>query len=326
MAKEMKNFAEKNGKKLVISLANSYIYLILLVFWVISCAASPFFRTVSTFSNILISTVPIALISLGQTTAVLSGGFDLSVGAIASMATCIASVTMQYGVFPSIIVVLIIALLIGFINGVGIAVLNIDSFIMTLGMMFILDGINLLVRPVPGGYVPEGLKGFLLLKIGDFPLIAFLILVLAGIFGYIILQKRRFGRAIYAVGGNPRSAWLAGINPVSTRIKVYMMSAFCAALAGIFIMARISSGNANAGDPYLFDSFITVFMGGTLVTGGVGGYGGTLVASLIIASLGSILQFLGVSIWYQFIIKGFLLASIAGLQLYFIRKRSEKGK
>ncbi|MEM3488859.1 MAG: ABC transporter permease, partial [Nitrososphaerota archaeon] len=298
MAKEMKNFARKNGKKLIISLANSYIYIILLFFWIVSCAASPFFRTASTFSNILISAVPIALISLGQTIAVISGGFDLSVGAMASMATCIASATMQLGIIPSIIAVLVIALFIGFINGIGIAVLNIDSFIMTLGMMFILDGINLLVRPVPGGYVPEGLKGFFLFKIGDFPLIAFFILFLAGIIGYIILQKKHIGRAIYAVGGNLRSAWFAGINPVSTKIKVYMMSAFFAALAGIFIMTRISSGNANAGDPYLFDSFITVFMGGTLVTGGIGGYGGTLAASLIIASLGSILQFLGISIWY----------------------------
>jgi ribose/xylose/arabinose/galactoside ABC-type transport system permease subunit len=93
----------------------------------------------------------------------------------------------------------------------------------------------------------------------------------------------------------------------------------------LFIAARIGSGNAEAGAPYLFDSFTTVFMGGTLVTGGVGGYGGTLGAALIISCLGRILQFLGINIWNQFIVKGALLASVAGLQLYFTQKDKKAG-
>jgi ribose transport system permease protein len=89
----------------------------------------------------------------------------------------------------------------------------------------------------------------------------------------------------------------------------------------LFVAARIGSGNAEAGAPYLFDSFTVVFMGGTLVTGGVGGYAGTLGAALIISSIGRILQFLNIIIWYQFIVKGALLASVAGLQLYFVGRR-----
>jgi ribose/xylose/arabinose/galactoside ABC-type transport system permease subunit len=118
---------------------------------------------------------------------------------------------------------------------------------------------------------------------------------------------------------------MSGVNVDQTLVKTYITSAIAAALAGLFIAARIGSGNAEAGAPYLFDSFTTVFMGGTLVIGGVGGYLGTLGAALIISSLGRILQFLGINIWNQFIVKGALLAGVAGLQIFFTRKRRKAG-
>lgn len=270
-----------------------------------------------TFSNIITSAVPIALIGLGQTFVVLSRGFDLSVGAVASMATAVASVTMIHGIVPGIILVIIIAIAIGLVNGLGITKLNIDPFIMTLCMMFLLTGLNFVIRPSSGGHIPTEYKKFLLHQVGAFPVICFLILVIAAIFGYIVLKRRKFGREIYAVGGEPDYARMSGVNVDLVRIKVYIVSAIASAIGGLFVAARIGSGNAEAGAPYLFDSFITVFMGGTLVTGGVGGYSGTLGAALIISSIGQILQFLGVNIWYHFIIKGVLLACVAGLQLYF---------
>jgi ribose transport system permease protein len=301
-------------------LQTHYVYFILVLIWILSAIASPYFRMVPTYSNILTSAVPIALIGLAQTVVVISRGFDLSVGAVASMATAVASVAMVKGIIPSIILVLVIAVVIGAINGLGITKLGINPFIMTLCMMFFLTGVNLLIRPSPGGYIPDSYKEVLLFQIGDFPLTAFLILILTAIVGSVLLQRRRLGREIYAVGGAPERARMSGINVDQTLIKTYIISAIASALGGLFIAARIGSGNAEAGAPYLFDSFTTVFMGGTLVTGGVGGYGGTLGAALIISSLGRILQFLGINIWYQFIAKGALLASVAGLQIYFTRK------
>jgi ribose transport system permease protein len=302
-----------------------YIFIILIVFWAAASAASPYFRTMSTFSNIMSSAVPIALIGLAQTFVVLSRGFDLSVGAVASMATAVASVAMRQGILPSILLVLVIAVVIGAVNGFGVTKLHIDPFIMTLCMMFFLTGVNLLIRPSPGGYIPESYKRFLLHHTGEFPLTAFLILLITAAVGIVVLKKRRFGREIYAVGGDPISARMSGINTDRTRIKVYIVSAVASALGGLFIAARIGSGNAEAGAPYLFDSFTTVFMGGTLVTGGVGGYSGTLGAALIISSIGRILQFLGITIWYHFIVKGVLLASVAGIQLYFVARGRRAG-
>jgi ribose transport system permease protein len=306
-------------------LQTHYVYAILVLTWILASIASPYFRMMATFSNILTSAVPIALIGLAQTIVVISRGFDLSVGAVASMATAVASVAMVYGILPSIVLVLTIAVIIGAINGLGITKLGINPFIMTLCMMFFLTGVNLLIRPSPGGYIPDSYKKLLLFQIGEFPLTSFLILVATAIVGSLVLQRRRFGREIYAVGGSPERARMSGINVDQTLLKTYITSAIAAALGGLFIAARIGSGNAEAGAPYLFDSFTTVFMGGTLVTGGVGGYGGTLGAALIISCLGRILQFLGINIWNQFIVKGVLLTSVAGLQLYFTREGGKTG-
>ena len=297
-----------------------YIYIVLVVFWIVSSSISPFFRTMSTFSTIFVSAVPIALVGLGQTFVVLSRGFDLSVGVVASLATAIASVTMHWGIGPSIGLILLVSCVIGLINGVGVSKLGIDSFIMTLGMMFFLTGVTLLIRPSPGGFIPVNFKRVLLYQVGEFPLVPVLILLLTGFVGILVLQKRKFGREIYAVGGDPESAKMSGVDVDRTRIKVFMVSALSAACAGLFVSARIGSGNAEAGAPYLFDSFTAVFMGGTLVTGGIGGYRGTIASALIIASIGHILQFLGITIWYHFIVKGLLLAGVAGFQLFIVSR------
>jgi ribose transport system permease protein len=298
-----------------------YIYIVLVVFWIVSCSVSPFFRTMSTFSTIFVSAVPIALVGLGQTFVVLSRGFDLSVGVVASLATAIASVTMVWGVAPSLGLILLVSCVVGLINGLGVSKLKIDSFIMTLGMMFFLTGVTLIIRPSPGGFIPSNFKRFLLYQVGEFPLVPVVILVLAAVVGILILQKRRFGREIYAVGGDPESARMSGVDVDRTQIKVFIVSALSAACAGLFVSARIGSGNAEAGAPYLFDSFTAVFMGGTLVTGGVGGYRGTIASALIIASIGHILQFLGITIWYHFIVKGLLLGGVAGIQLLVVRRQ-----
>lgn len=300
-----------------------HIYIVLVLLWLVSSLMSPFFRTIDTFATILLSAVPIALVGLGQTFVVLSRGFDLSVGTIASLATAIASVSMGWGIGPSIALILVAAVFIGAVNGLGVSKFNIDPFIMTLGMMFLLSGVNLFIRPSPGGFIPDHFKKTILFQVGVFPWVPLFILLITAAIGITVLQKRKFGREVYAVGGDPQSAKMSGINVDRTRIKVFIVSAICAAMAGLYISARIGSGSAEAGSPYLFDSFTAVFMGGTLVTGGVGGYRGTIASALIIASIGQILQFLGITIWYHFIVKGLLLAGVAGIQLFIIgRKRT----
>lgn len=296
-------------------LSKHYIYLILILFWGFSLSISPFFRSISTFSAIFVSAVPIVLIGFSQTMVVLGRGLDLSVGSVAGLATAICSVLMERSLILAILVVILASIFIGMLNGVGITIFNMEPFIMTLGMMFILNGVSLMVRPSPGGYISESLKEVLMFSVGDFAIAPLLIILIMGLFGIILLKRRAFGREIYAVGGDPKAARMSGINVNKTRILIFTLSSLFAGLAGIYIACRISSGNAEAGARYLFDSFIVVFMGGTMITGGIGGFSGTLAAALIVASLVHMLQFMEVSSWYQFIVKGVLLVVVAGIQI-----------
>lgn len=302
-------------------LKKQYIFIILLIFWAISMLISPFFRTVSTFSEIFIVAVPIVLIGFAQNIVIIGQGFDLSVGSVASLSTCLASVLLQHNQFLAIIIILTVGVVIGLINGIGVAKFKINPFIMTLGMMFIIDGVSLIIRPSPGGIIPDSLKNILLYRIGDFALAPFLIIIVTGLFGTYLLKKRALGRQIYAVGGDPKSAKMSGINVDKIKIIIFVLSSVFSAIAGIFIACRISSGNASAGASYLFDSFIVVFMGGTLVSGGVGEFSGTIAAALIIASLVNIIQFINISSWYHYIIKGVILVMVSGIQIYFLNKR-----
>jgi len=307
--------------KLKKMLGDWFIWIFLFTFWGISSVLSPFFRTLSTFATIFLTAVPIALVALGQTYVILTGEFDLSVGAVASLATAIASEIMQLNWLAAVLLVLLVALVIGFLNGIALIKLRVGSFIITLAMMFAISGVALIIRPSPGGFIAKEFEDLMLYSVGGFPVTAFLILVIAGILGEFILQRRVLGREIYATGGNPEAAQAMGINVNKVKVIALMTSSFCAALAGLFMAARIRSGNAIVGAPYLFDSFTAVFMGGTLVTGGVGNYRNSLAAALLIASISRILQFLEVSIWYQFVIKGLLLLGVAGAQLISVKKR-----
>ena len=282
---------------------------------------SPFFRTTSTFSSIFIGAVPIVLIGFAQNIVVISRGFDLSVGSVASFATCLASILLEYNQLLAIIIIIIAAAVIGLINGIGVTKFKIDPFIMTLGMMFIINGLNSILRPTSGGVIPKSLKNVLLCHIGDFALTPLIIIIVTGFLGTYILKKRSLGRMIYAIGGDPNSAKMSGVNVDKIKIIVFTLSSILSAMAGIFIACRISSGNATAGASYLFDSFIVVFMGGTMVSGGVGELSSTIAASLIIASIVNIIQFLNISSWYHYIIKGVILVIVAGIQIYFLNRR-----
>jgi ribose transport system permease protein len=309
-------------------LSNWFLWIFLLIFWAICSILSPFFRTLSNFSAIFLSATPIALVALGQTYVVLTGEFDLSVGAIASLATAVASVTMEFNLVLAIVTVLVAAMAIGLVNGFSVTKFRLPSFIATLAMMFVITGIALVIRPSPGGYISEAFQKIMLLDLQGFPITAFLILVFLGVFGELLLQGTSFGRHIYATGGKTQAANLMGINTDRIKTIVFMISAVSAAVGGLFVAARYGSGNAVAGAPYLFDSFTAVFMGGTLVTGGIGNYKNTLAAALVISSLTTILQFMQVNIWYQYVIKGLLLLSVAGNQLLIARRggyRFERG-
>lgn len=288
-------------------ISNYYIFFVVLLFWIIACSVTSSFATLENFYNILLLTTSVALVSLGQNYVILTGCFDLSVGAVISLATAMAATYMQMDLALAIFIVLLMGAAIGAFNGFGVTKLGIDSFIMTLGTMGIATGLALWYRPYPGGYIAPEFREVIFYDVGGFPLAPFLILIITAVIGEFILHKRNFGRMIYAVGGDERRARLLGINPEKVRLLVFTISGVTAALTGLYIAGMINCGDASVGDPYLFDSIIAVLMGGTSISGGKGTFRNTVGAAFLIASLGSFCNLLGINPWYTWVIKGLLI-------------------
>lgn len=284
-----------------------YIYIIVVVMWIVVSLITPHFRQMSTFMNILILSIPLSIVALGQNLVILTGKFDLSVGAILALSTVIASEAMEKNIALGIFLPIIVGLFIGFINGIGVSILKIDSFIMTFGMMPVCMGIGLLIREYPGGYISPSYIKFLTYRVGPIlltPLIIFLIVLL---FGEFILRRTNFGRNIYAVGNNEINAYMSGINVTLIKILAFTISGFTASLGGLFLCSTIACGDVTIGGSYTFDSITAVVIGGTILSGGRGDFKGTIGAVLILSSLGRIFNMTGVDIWWTYVVKGLLL-------------------
>ena len=300
-----------------------YIYILMIVIWVIASLITPYFRQMSVFMTIIVFSVPLAIVALGQNLVILSGRFDLSVGSILALSTVIASVTMKNNLLIGISLPLLLGAVIGFINGISISKFRIDSFIMTFGMMAVCQGIGLLIRDYPGGYIPSGYINFLLKETRHIALTPLFILIIVLLVGEFVLKRTNFGRAVYAIGNDDVIAHRSGINVTLIRTVVFTISGFTAAIAGLFLSAVMASGDATVGSLYPLDSITAVVMGGTILAGGRGDYKGTIGAALILTSLARIFNLIGVNIWYTYIAKGLLLLIIVAIRMFGVKEERE---
>lgn len=300
-----------------------YIYILMIIIWILASMITPYFRQISVFMTIIVFSVPLALVALGQNLVILSGRFDLSVGSILALSTVIASVMMRNNLFMGILVPLLIGAIIGFINGIAISKFRIDSFIMTFGMMAVCQGIGLLIRDYPGGFIPMEFINFLLRETKNIAWTPLFILFIVLLVGEFLLKRTNFGRSIYAIGNDDVVAYRSGINVAFIRTAIFTISGFTAALAGIFLSAIMASGDANVGVLYPLDSITAVVMGGTILGGGRGDYKGTFAAVLILTSLARIFNLIGINIWYTYIAKGLLLVIIVAIRMFGIKEERE---
>lgn len=317
----------KELKKFFLRTTGIYIYLILIITWAIFGIFSPKFLSADNLLNIFKMSVPILLVTLGQTMVILSGGWDLSVGPILSIGTAVASLTMIWNVGLSIALVLVVGLSLGILNGVLISKLKIEPFIVTFSMMFTFMGIAQILRPHPGGYIAPSFINVLLYKISGFPIVLFLIFLITIITGLIIFYKRNFGRQVYALGGayaetgKFEMARKVGIKTDRVIIMVFAFSGLMASIAGLIVSGYYASGSPLVGSPYTFDSITAAFMGGTVVSG-IGGFIGSIGAVFILASIGRILNLTGVSVWYEFVIRGVLLIVVYAVIVKLMHRRT----
>ena len=283
---------------------------------------TPNFLTVSNITNIFTQVSVNAIIAVGMTFVILTGGIDLSVGSTLAISGALAaSIVKSTGSIPlAVIAAGIVGIVIGLINGLLIARGKLQAFIATLATMTIFRGATLVfTNGTPISKLPEAFVNIGNGKIGfmPIPVIITIVVALAGIY---VLSQTRLGRYLYAVGGNEDSARLSGINTNKIKTLAYVISGFAASIAGVIITSRIGSASPNAGTGFELDAIAAVVIGGTSLAGGEGKVTGTIIGALIIGVLNNGLNLMNVSPFYQSIVKGLVIL----LAVLLDKKRNKK--
>ena len=267
------------------------------------------------------------VLALGMTMVIITGGIDLSVGSIVGLGAMIAGglirngLTLEfigYKVYFSvpiiILITLFIGLLIGFVNGVVITKFNVAPFIATLGSMYVCRGAAMLhsggaTYPNLVGSPELGNTNFAFLGRGTLlgmP-VSIWIFLLFSVFALFVLMKTPIGWHIYAVGGNERAARLSNIKVDKVKILVYMFSGLCAAIVGIITASELMAAHPATGETWEMNAIAASVLGGTSMSGGIGGIGGTIVGAFVIGVLNDGMIMIGVSSFWQMVIKGLVI-------------------
>ena len=283
----------------------------LLLLIIVITAMTPSFLTASNILNVLRQVSISALIAFGMTFVILTRGIDLSVGSTLALTGAVAATLLASGTDPILAMgaALLLGLILGTINGLIITKGRVAPFIATLATMTIYRGLTLVYtdgRPVSGlgdsvAFQMMG-KGYML----GIP-VPVVTTVLAFAALYFILHHTTFGRRVYAVGGNEEASKLSGINIDRIKIGVYAITGLLAAVSALILTSRLNSAQPTAGESYELDAIAAVVLGGTSLNGGRGWIFGTLVGALIIGVLNNGMNLIGVSSFFQLVVKGVVI-------------------
>lgn len=274
------------------------------------------FATPQNASNLLAQAMPLIIVAIGQMIVIVLAGMDLSVGSIMSLTTAILALDgAPIAIIP---LVFLAAICIGLVNGFAIVRLNVHPIIATLSMQFIVLGIAQLLRPVAGGSVPDVVVSMVTGSLLGIPAPVLWALLVIGA-GWKILHGSRYGLHLFAIGGGAASgqtdtAHNFGLKDARNTVLAYVLSALFAALAGFFIAGRIGSGDPGVGAQFALDSITAVAIGGTQLSGGVGGLHGTILGAVLMALLANGMNLANLSAFLQGAIKGVILLLVVALQ------------
>lgn len=285
--------------------------LALIILMIFVSILNPAFLQSNNLLNLMRQLIINGFIALGMTFVILTGGIDLSVGSTLALTSAIFAGLLQNGMNTglAILIALVLGLVLGLLNGILITKGKLAPFIVTLATMTIFRGLTLVYtdgRPIAG---PRDDFAFKFLGKGQFLGIPFqvILFILAFLVLWMILNKTALGRKIYAVGGNEKASFISGINIDKVKIWVYVISSLMAVLSGLVLTSRLNSAQPTAGAAYEMDAIAAVVLGGTSMTGGSGSLTGTLIGILILSVLNNGLNLLGVSSFYQQIVKGIVI-------------------
>jgi len=257
---------------------------------------------------------PLAAAAMSQTIIMLTGGVDLSTGAVVSVG-CVLTVTLvgagPMAMLGGVAAVLAIGAAIGAVTGLLVTILRLPPIIVTLAMSFIWTGVALLILPIPGGSVPDGFSDALA---GDLPTPILMLAILVILWKLWTLTP--LGLASAAFGGNPAGAYRSGVNVDRARVAAYAISGALSTLAGLFLAAQAGSGDPTIGAPYTLNSITAAVLGAVAFSGGVGAMRGALAGAMLLTAMVSVMFLIGVSAFYQYVAQGLvILAAVAVPQI-----------
>jgi ribose transport system permease protein len=275
------------------------------------------FLTRENLENVLRQNSMIGLVALGMTFVILTGGIDLSVGSLLAVAGVIAANLAGRGTLVAVLAALAFTTLLGLVNGLVIAKARIQPFIVTLAMMIAARGLALVYTGEQSVRIEKISESFTWLgrgQVGTIP-VPVIVMVLAFIIGWLVLNYTRFGRHVYAIGDNEEAARLMGLNVGRVTLGVYALSGLLAGLAGVILASRLGAGQPVAGTGWELDAIASVVVGGTLLTGGQGGVGSTLVGVLLLGVIFNLFNLEGsFSSWLQQVLRGIFLLAVVIVQ------------
>jgi len=294
--------------------------LVLVALLILFSVLTPSFLTANNLSILAKHVAISALLAVGMTFVVLAGGIDLSVGSVAGLSGMVAGGLLTVGLYGhptgaavAVLTALLVSGLVGMLNGVMVTRLCVAPFIANLGTLYIARGAALLLShgaTFPNlagsmghntGFIAIG-QSFLL----GIPSPVWMMVVIAGI-AAAVARRTPFGRHVYAVGGNERAARLSGIRVERVRIITYIFSSICAGLVGLVIASQLESAHPATGESFELNAIAAVVLGGTSLTGGRGSIGGSLIGAFVIGLLADGLVMMGVSEFWQIVIKGVVI-------------------
>ncbi|MDN6195174.1 MAG: ribose ABC transporter permease [Atopostipes suicloacalis] len=302
---------EKTKKTSKLSFEKLGPLLALVVLGALVTVMNPNFIEPANLFNLLRQVSTNALIAFGMTFVIITGGIDLSVGSTLALTSAVMAGVIASGIDPilAMLLSLILGAILGGINGLLITKGKIAPFIASLATMTIFRGLTLVYtdgNPITGigdSFIFKYIgRGYLF----GIPFPAVLMVISFAIL-YVVLHKTTFGRKTFAIGGNEKASFIAGIKNDRIKIGVYAISGLMASLAGIIITSRLNSAQPTAGASYEMDAIASVVLGGTSLAGGRGRIMGTLIGALIIGTLNNGMNLLGVSSFYQQVVKGIVI-------------------
>lgn len=315
-------------------LVDNILYVCLLIMIVVIAIISPSFVSVRVLSDVLIQSAPKILLAMGMLVVIISGGMDMTVGRLAGIGAVVAGTFAQTAdyyikfwpnigempVFVPVLISILVGMISGAITGFIISRLNVPAFLAGVGLQLILYGANLLyLKKAPNSSQPLAgfTKAFSSFGTGSIAGINYLVIVavLVMIGVYILLNLTTLGKNIYAVGGNREAAKVAGIDTFRIDMFVYVFSGALAALAGCMMAARTGSATAAYAEGYEMDAIASCIIGGASFAGGIGNVPGAFLGVIIFSVINYGLTFIGLSSYWQYIVKGIIIVVAVALDM-----------